>query len=75
MKGLEIPSFCACTQAQVLMLPQAEQEVRMELCEPGGRQSPQLEVSKHWVVLGQAHGNVLKYKLDNNLSLTEFRWK
>lgn len=49
------------------MLPQAEQEVRTELCKPCGGQSPQLEVPKHWVVLGQAHTNVLKYKLDNTI--------
>lgn len=49
------------------MLPQAEQEVRIELCKPGGRQSPQQVVPKHWVVAGQAHSNVLKYKLDNTI--------
>lgn len=59
MKGLEIPCLCACAQAQILVLPQSEQEVQMELCKPGGRQSPQLEVAKHWVVLGQVHSNVL----------------
>lgn len=54
-----MPCFCACTLAQILMLPQTGQEVQMELCKSSGSQSPQMEVAKDSVVLGQAHSNVL----------------
>lgn len=59
MEGLETPRFCACTQAQILVLPQTEEEVQKELYKPGGKQNPQLEIAKHWVLLRQAHSNVL----------------
>lgn len=57
------PHWCAHIGVQSLVSPHPELEVQVELCEQGGRRSPQLGVTQHGVVLGQAPSDVLSQEL------------